>query len=94
MTQPANTGRWVRDAACADYDTNAFAIPDQRRPGRPGPTAGSHLIIRAAKQTCQRCPVLAECRAWALSTPDPAVGLIAGGLTPRERASKRRDGAA
>jgi hypothetical protein len=33
--------------------------------------------------------VLDECRAWALSSPDPAFAMVAGALTPEERARLR-----
>ena len=47
--------------------------------------------IAAAVEVCQRCPVLSECRDWALTTPDPAVDHVAGGLTPWQRRTIRRE---
>ena len=48
-----------------------------------------HAIDRA-KTYCDRCPVVAECRAWAMADPDPVPEAIAGGLTPQERKQRRR----
>ena len=39
---------------------------------------------QAALEVCQRCPVLAECREWALSGRH-LLGTIVGGMTPDER---------
>jgi WhiB family redox-sensing transcriptional regulator len=44
--------------------------------------------IAAAKAICGRCPALAHCRSWALSTGEPDG--IWGGLTPTERRRARR----
>lgn len=41
----------------------------------------------AAKSICRRCPVLAECRDYAMS--DPSLHGIWGGLTAKERQAKR-----
>ncbi len=38
---------------------------------------------------CAGCPVITPCRNWALTDPDPAYGMIAGGLTPRQRRRMR-----
>ncbi|MGA5536838.1 WhiB family transcriptional regulator [Mycolicibacterium nivoides] len=43
----------------------------------------------AAKAICQACPVLARCRAHALSAPEPYG--IWGAMTARERAVKLSD---
>jgi hypothetical protein len=39
---------------------------------------------------CAGCPVEDHCYQWAMTDPDPAEGLVAGGLTPLERDSLRR----
>ena len=39
---------------------------------------------------CERCPVLEACRSWALGSPDPVPGGVAGGLTHAERKAHRR----
>jgi hypothetical protein len=46
--------------------------------------------VARAKALCAGCPMLGPCRAWALTQPDPCVGLVAGGLTPAERQRARR----
>ena len=73
---------WVKYAAC-------------RRPGvdpelffpvsESGPAARQ---VAAAKAICARCPVAADCRAWALRAGEPAG--IWGGTTPTERQLLRR----
>jgi len=73
-------GRWVSDAACADVGPDVMHADRNTGPDR----------IAAAKQICAGCPVLDPCRTWALTAPDPATGLVAGGLTQTERAKIRR----
>ena len=48
------------------------------------PTAQARQPAQAALEVCQRCPVLAECREWALSGRH-LLGTIVGGMTPDER---------
>ncbi|MGW5780411.1 WhiB family transcriptional regulator [Streptomyces sp. NPDC003863] len=43
-----------------------------------------------AKALCGTCPVLRECRAWALDNPGLASRGIWGGLTPHQRRTYRR----
>lgn len=66
------TGRWMRRAACAGRPT---MFDDAARTGE-------------ALRLCARCPVLAECRAWALGT---AVAGVAGGMTEGSRAAWREN---
>ena len=66
------TGRWMRRAACAGRPA---MFDDAGRTGE-------------ALRLCARCPVLAECRAWALGT---AVSGVAGGMTEGSRASWREN---
>jgi WhiB family transcriptional regulator, redox-sensing transcriptional regulator len=69
---------WRHQAACRDVDPDLFfpigtAGPAQRQTAR-------------AKAVCTRCPVIADCLAFALvALPDG----IAGGLTVTERAQLR-----
>jgi WhiB family redox-sensing transcriptional regulator len=44
--------------------------------------------VAAAKAICARCPVAADCLAWALGAGEPAG--IWGGTTPEERRLSRR----
>lgn len=66
------TGRWMRRAACAGRPA---MFDDAARTGE-------------ALRLCARCPVLAECRAWALGT---AVSGVAGGMTEGSRAAWREN---
>jgi len=43
----------------------------------------------AACTLCLSCPVLEECRSWALQSPDPCTANIAGGMTAWERRNER-----
>jgi hypothetical protein len=47
-------------------------------------------VMAVAIQACERCPVLAPCRAWALTDPDPSKGMVAGGMTTLGRRVERR----
>jgi hypothetical protein len=42
-----------------------------------------------ALELCRECSVLLDCRRWALTDPDPATDMVAGGLTPHQRLMKR-----
>ncbi|MDT2007497.1 WhiB family transcriptional regulator [Rhodococcus opacus] len=72
---------WQHRASCRGTDTDRFFSPDGER--------GSVRAQRehAAKQICQDCPVLAECRTHALTTE--AYG-IWGGMSESERARHTR----
>lgn len=61
---------WMRDGLCAQTDPDAFH-PDK------------YGSVEPAKAVCGVCPVLAECRSWALET-DQRFG-VWGGLSARER---------
>ena len=62
---------WERRAACAGRPA---MFDDAERTGE-------------ALRLCARCPVLAQCRTWALTT---AVAGVAGGMTERSRRAWRR----
>lgn len=67
-------GDWTQWAACI---------------GRPDLMEDTRLTA-AALALCRRCPVLQQCRDWALSLPDRAdPGGIAGGMTEEERSRLR-----
>jgi DNA-binding NarL/FixJ family response regulator len=61
---------WERRAACAG---RSAMFDDERRTGE-------------ALRLCARCPVLAQCRTWALTT---AVAGVAGGMTEGSRSAFR-----
>ncbi|EID81762.1 MULTISPECIES: WhiB family transcriptional regulator [Rhodococcus] len=73
---------WQHRASCRGTDTNMFfSLDGERRSGRA-------RRERAAKQICQDCPVLTDCRAHALTTTEPYG--IWGGMSEAERARTRR----
>lgn len=67
---------WMGDAVCAQTD------PDQFFPERGGSP-------KDAKKVCLSCPVISQCRAYALGR-DERFG-VWGGLTERERRRLKRD---
>ncbi len=72
---------WQREAACRG-EAELFAEPPVAEP----------MVVQlrreeAAKAVCARCPVLLECRAYALRTQQRTG--IWGGLTARERSAVR-----
>ncbi|WP_432133501.1 MULTISPECIES: WhiB family transcriptional regulator [unclassified Streptomyces] len=67
---------WMRRAACLDEDPELFF---------PVGTTGPALRdIAAAKQVCARCPVTAECLAYALTSGQRSG--VWGGTCEEERA--------
>jgi DNA-binding NarL/FixJ family response regulator len=68
--RPERLAAWVRRAACA---------------GRPAMFDNPERTSDALR-LCGRCPVLAECRVWALTN---AVHGVAGGMTEGSRAAWR-----
>jgi len=66
---------WVSDALCAQTDPEVFY-----------PEVGGS--VRPAKNVCATCPVLAECRDYALTTGEPDG--VWGGLSETERRRIRR----
>lgn len=85
---------WMEQAACRGQ-TKTMALPDLHRDdGRRGGT--SYTVyqlaqIARARCICAHCPVLDDCRAWVLSgDDDPAVGMVAAGMVPRQRDDIRK----
>lgn len=68
---------WQMHGLCRGMDTEKFFHPDGER--------GSTRTAReqAAKAICAQCPVLAQCRAHALSAQEPYG--VWGGLSESER---------
>jgi WhiB family transcriptional regulator, redox-sensing transcriptional regulator len=66
---------WMRDGLCAQTD------PEEFFPGK-----GSD--VRSAKFVCAGCPVLEQCRAYAVDRPN--LSGIWGGTSDRERQALRR----
>ncbi|MBF9069121.1 WhiB family transcriptional regulator [Streptacidiphilus fuscans] len=73
---------WQEEAACASYDTQLFFHPAGER-GRDFEDRE-----RAAKGVCATCPVLVNCRAYALAAREPYG--VWGGLSEDERATVLR----
>lgn len=65
--------QWMEQALCHDYPLELF-FPD---------VGDSRVVVNEAKRVCQRCPVAADCLAYALEF-DNLPG-IWGGKTQRER---------
>jgi len=85
--QPQPPGSWIEHAACRGkrmwYTTLQAHHAHLNGPDR--------RFEAEALLNCARCPVLLECRAWALTDPDPAVDHVAGGMTPKQRHRWRKD---
>ena len=75
----AAAGDWRDEAGCASVDPELFF---------PTATGGRELARQeaTAKAVCRRCPVIEQCRQWAMSELPHG---IAGGLTETERAGLR-----
>ena len=68
---------WQEHAACKGMDSSCFFPPDRER----ATTAAAR--IAGAKKVCADCPVLVECRAFALRVREPYG--VWGGLSEQER---------
>lgn len=71
-------GEWTVRGACTNKDPELFFPTFSTTPRE----------IAEAKSTCKRCPVLAECRRWALDNGSQVYG-IWGGTTDQERKDAR-----
>jgi WhiB family redox-sensing transcriptional regulator len=79
----ASAWEWQLRGACRDMDSAAFFHPDRER----GP-ARTHRDAQA-KRVCHRCPVIVQCREYALGVQEPFG--VWGGLSAAERAVLLRD---
>jgi WhiB family redox-sensing transcriptional regulator len=68
---------WQQDAACRGTDGTFFFPPDRERE-----SARTKRVARA-KAVCRECPVIADCRAYALQVGEPFG--VWGGLSEEER---------
>jgi WhiB family transcriptional regulator, redox-sensing transcriptional regulator len=68
---------WQLHAACRGLDTSNFYHPENER----GPSRARRES--QAKAICARCPVIANCRQWALAAREPYG--VWGGLSAEER---------
>ena len=74
---PPLPGRWADEGACRTAGVNMY-------PGK------NHRDIAAAIDVCRRCPVRAECLAYALDVCDQHDHGIWGGVSQRERKRMRK----
>jgi WhiB family redox-sensing transcriptional regulator len=75
--------QWQRYSICPDEDPNLFF---------PAGNGGVFLLqIEEAKAVCRRCPVMAACAAWALTTGQETG--VWGGMSEDERRSMKRHAA-
>lgn len=71
---------WRRRARCGSDPELFFPV------GKTGPAL---VQRRRAKAVCARCPVISDCRAWALENPTMAAEGIWGGTDEDERRALR-----
>jgi hypothetical protein len=80
-------GAWADQAAC-HKQTLLMVMPDLEQYATR--SKKDTIRLMEAVTLCEACPVLDECRAWALTSPDPAFGMVAGGYTPEQRGKVRQ----
>lgn len=73
-----NRTDWQLHAACRGMDTDIFFCYDEMRSSKV-----RMQVERRVKEICSDCPVIDQCREWALSRPERHG--IWGGLTNIER---------
>lgn len=73
----ADLWEWQYYGACRDLDTEQFFHPEGERGGT------RRRRDEAAKAICNTCPVIEQCRQYALSSHEPYG--VWGGLTEEER---------
>lgn len=77
--------------ASEGWRDQALCVSSRLDPDLWFPEKGRTEVARAAKRVCQHCPVLDECRTWALAHPQLAEHGVWGGLTPKERRAFDRE---
>lgn len=73
----ADLWEWQYQGACRDLDTERFFHPEGERGGT------RRRRDEAAKAICVKCPVINQCREYALAAHEPYG--VWGGLTQEER---------
>lgn len=73
----ADLWEWQYQGACRNLDTEQFFHPEGERGGT------RRRRDDAAKAICAKCPVIAQCREYALAVQEPYG--VWGGLTQEER---------
>lgn len=77
----ADNWEWQQSAACTNMPSDTFFFPE----GERGEPRRNREAI--AKSICARCPVIAECRDFAIRAQEPYG--IWGGLSEEDRLSMR-----
>jgi hypothetical protein len=79
---------WRDLALCAssEYETNAWFPERSSSPGRGNTNQDRNYV--GPRSVCKRCPVIAECGAYAIS--EYIADGMWGGLTPDERKRERK----
>lgn len=90
MSAEASPGSWADHAACRGHLHVMVVSERNERLEHNVGYVGYEARVANARALCHTCPVLTECEAWAMTEPDPARGLVAGGLTPQQRRQRRR----
>lgn len=67
---------WQENAACIGEPLHTFF-----------PQPGEHQHVKRAKTICNRCPVIEQCAAYALSFTDRTLPGIWAGMTERDRSA-------
>jgi WhiB family redox-sensing transcriptional regulator len=75
---------WQQDAACCGTDGSFFFPPERER------ESARTKRIAKAKAVCLQCPVVADCRAYAMQVGEPFG--VWGGLSEEERGQPLDDG--
>lgn len=81
MAPTTTAWQWQLDAVCRGKSTDVFFSPSGE-----GRTARRQREDKA-KVLCQQCPVISQCRQFALATNEPFG--VWGGMTARERSLRR-----
>ncbi|WP_188546401.1 WhiB family transcriptional regulator [Rhodococcoides trifolii] len=72
---------WRLGAACRGMDADVFYPPENER------GHARSILVAKARKICEQCPVLTECRAYALAV-DERHG-VWGGLSETDRRKRR-----
>ena len=88
LTGPVRALPWADSANCATTDPDLFFELSTTRYAHVSSKEAAERES-AAKAVCRRCPVRAECRAYALAHPE--LDGIWGAMTRRERERARKE---
>lgn len=86
---PTAPDNWSDHAACKGL-TAEFSYDTYQAQNGYKMSQRDKNMERVALAICHECPVMIQCREWALQPNDPAVDMVAGGMTPRQRWQWRR----